>query len=125
MTTALEGRLFIGGEDAPDDALERVEHVNPANGRVQGPVPVARTDEIGRAGPAARRAAGPWRGLAASQRRDILLAVAAEFTAAADEMAGTAMAENGTPRQLATQLASVSPAAWFRYFAGWPVAAKG
>jgi aldehyde dehydrogenase (NAD+) len=119
MMTSLEGRLFIGGGEVAADGLPRVEHVNPANGQAQGSVPVAGAEEIDRAVSAARRAAGPWRELATSRRRDILLAVAAELAADADELACIAIAENGTPRRVAAQLTSASPTGWFRYFAGW------
>ncbi|WP_329410525.1 aldehyde dehydrogenase family protein [Nocardia vinacea] len=120
MTTALEGQLFIGGAEVPPGVLDRVEHINPANGRVQGSVPVAGAKEIDRAVSAARAALGSWREMAAGQRRELLIAVATEIENDVVELARLAVAENGTPRRFADQLGCASATGWFRYYAGWP-----
>lgn len=115
----LEATIFINGAEAPSGRGDRLPHVNPATGKPQGSVPVATKSDVDRAVSAARNAARPWRALAAAQRRDLLIRLAMALEADAAMLSRLAILENGTPSRFAERLGAGSPAAWFRYYAGW------
>jgi aldehyde dehydrogenase (NAD+) len=119
MDAELIGLNLVDGKELPPGRGERIEHVNPATGKVQGWIAVAGADEVDHAVAAARAAARPWRDWPASRRRDVLLRLASLIQGDAEELTRLAVAENGTPVAFAGQVGSGSPAAWFRYYAGW------
>jgi aldehyde dehydrogenase (NAD+) len=113
------GKLIIGGRDAKTGSGGEAIHVNPTTGQGQALIPLAGAHEINQAVEAARAALPVWSGLAPSQRRDFLQAIAERFRAEGESLATIAALEHGATRTgvLYGQIPFVYN--WFAYYAGW------
>jgi aldehyde dehydrogenase (NAD+) len=114
-----QSSLFIGGKWRDSVGSARIEHINPSTGKTTGSVSAAATQDIDAAVAAAQQSFPLWRGVPPAQRRDLLLRMASLFEKYQDRLAKLAVVENGTPLAFAAYLASMAPAEWFRYAAGW------
>jgi aldehyde dehydrogenase (NAD+) len=113
------GELYIDGERTRGSGGETAAHINPATGKMSKEFTLAGPEDVDAAVSAARRAFPAWRRLPASQRRNLLLNLASIFEARAEVLAKITVLENGTPAAFAPFVASITPADWFRYYAGW------
>ncbi|MBL0925936.1 MAG: aldehyde dehydrogenase family protein, partial [Sphingomonadaceae bacterium] len=94
-------------------------HINPANGRATRSFAFGGDADVDAAIAAARAALPGFRAMGATQRRDLLLAIATAFATHAERLSRIAVIENGMPMAFAPFVASVTPVEWFRYYAGW------
>lgn len=113
------GKLIIGGRDIKSGSGGEAIHVNPTTGQGQAVIPLAGAGEINQAVESARAALPVWSGLAPSQRRDILQAIAERLRAEGESLAIIAALEHGATRTgvLYGQIPFVYN--WFAYYAGW------
>jgi len=113
------GKLIIGGRDVKAGSGGEAIHVNPTTGQGQAVLPLAGAHEINQAVEAARAALPVWSGLAPSQRRDFLQAIAERLRAEGESLAIIAALEHGATRTgvLYGQIPFVYN--WFAYYAGW------
>lgn len=111
--------LYVDGEWRPSTASARITQVDPATGQGWGSVPDCSAEDVDVALSAADRAfrAGPWATSTPSERAALLLRVADELEARAEEMAVTNTLENGSPVS-ETQGAAANAASIFRHVAG-------
>lgn len=111
------GCWIDGGEVL--EGRELAGSVDPATGRVWAYAAQARPEDVDAAVVAARRAfrEGPWRSLTASERGDLLLALADRIDGAADELAELESHDNGKPIWH-TRGEVAATARWYRYYAG-------
>jgi len=113
------GKLIIGGRDVQSGSGGEAIHVNPTTGQGQARIPLAGLSEINQAVDAARAALPAWSGLAPSQRRDFLQAIAERLRAEGESLATMAALEHGATKAgvLYGQIPFVYN--WFAYYAGW------
>ena len=92
-------RLYIGGEWVEPAGSDRLEVVNPATLEVIGSTPEGTAADMDRAVAAARSAleSGPWAGMPAAERAEIMAKLGELLGAKADEMANLITAEVGAP----------------------------
>jgi aldehyde dehydrogenase (NAD+) len=111
--------FYVDGAWRGSSAAGRLTQVDPATGRGWGSVPDCSADDVDAAFAAADRAfrSGPWAARTALQRAAVLLRVADELEARADEMAVTNTLENGSPVS-ETRGAAANAAGIFRHVAG-------
>ncbi|MFF4253876.1 NAD-dependent succinate-semialdehyde dehydrogenase [Streptomyces sp. NPDC001663] len=109
MTLATD--LFIDGRWVPSSSGRRFDVEDPATRKVVATVADAEVEDGRAAAEAAHRAADGWRGTAPRDRAELLRAMYDEMVAAADEIAGLIVTENGKP--LADARAEVAYAAEF------------
>jgi aldehyde dehydrogenase (NAD+) len=111
-------RLFIDGEfvDAADGGA--IEVLNPHDNSRLAHVAEARAADIDRAVAAAWRALPAWRAMAAADRGRLLLRLADEIEAHADELAEIESLDTGHPIRDSRGLDVPRTAATFRYFGG-------
>jgi aldehyde dehydrogenase (NAD+) len=112
-------KLIIGGRDVKTGSGGEAVHVNPTTGKGQAVIPLGGAQEINQAVEAARAALPAWSGLAPSQRRDFLQAIAERLRAEGESLAVIAALEHGATRTgvLYGQIPFVYN--WFAYYAGW------
>jgi acyl-CoA reductase-like NAD-dependent aldehyde dehydrogenase len=110
--------LHVGGERRTTGSAGVHEHVFPATGEVQGPVPLAGPADIDAAVIAARQAFETWRTWTPWQRRDVLLRLAELLDGARDELARLSVLDNGMTYGIA-QFTASSVVDYTRYYAGW------
>jgi aldehyde dehydrogenase (NAD+) len=110
--------LHIGDEQRTTGGGGVHQHVFPANGEVQGPVPLAGPADVDAAVNAAHAAYGTWRGWTPWQRRDALTRLAALLDEHRDELARLAVLDNGMTHGIA-QFTASSVVDYARYYAGW------
>lgn len=108
-----DGAAVIG--DARSGGGERMAHVDPSTGRVQGDFVLAGADEVDAAVAAAADGQRAWAALDPSARRDRMLDLAAVLGEAAEELATIRSLETGVPFWASAGLAPE----WFRHYAGW------
>jgi acyl-CoA reductase-like NAD-dependent aldehyde dehydrogenase len=94
------------------------QHVFPATGDVQGPVPLTGPGDVDDAVAAAREAFETWRTWTPSQRRDVLVRLAEVLDRSRDELARLAVLDNGMTLGIA-QFTASSVVDYARYYAGW------
>src|SRR4051794_9178999 len=110
--------LHIGDEQRTQGGGGVHDHVFPATGEVQGPVPLAGPADIDAAVAAARAAFETWRGWTPWQRREALVRLADLLDRSRDELARLAVLDNGMTYGLA-QFTAGSVVDYTRYYAGW------
>ncbi|MDG2027678.1 MAG: aldehyde dehydrogenase family protein [Acidimicrobiales bacterium] len=110
--------LHIGDERRRTGSGGVHEHVFPATGESQGPVPLAGTDDVHDAVQAAHAALEEWRGLAPARRRDLLVRLADLIERDAQEFARLSVLDNGMTQFIAAFTAE-SMRDYARYYAGW------
>ena len=110
--------LHVGDERRADGTGGAFEHVYPATGEAQGPVPLAGPADIAAAVDAARTAFDTWRTWTPAQRRDVLMRLADLIAASRDDLARLSVLDNGMTFGLA-QLLVDSLVDYTRYYAGW------
>jgi len=108
---------FVGGEFRPAESGERIDVVYPYDGEVWASVPRGDEADVDRAVRAARRAfeSDEWRGLRASDRRDLLFDIASVVDENSEELARLETRQNGKLlREMGPQLESLGE--WYRYY---------
>jgi acyl-CoA reductase-like NAD-dependent aldehyde dehydrogenase len=110
--------LHIGDEQRTSGGGGVYEHVFPATGEVQGPVPLAGPADVDAAANAAQAAFETWRAWTRAQRRDVLVRLAELLDSETDELARLAVLDNGMTHFIA-QFSASSAADYARYYAGW------
>jgi aldehyde dehydrogenase (NAD+) len=111
--------IYVDGGWRGSAASARIAQVDPATGREWGSVPDCSIDDVDAAMSAADRAfrAGPWAASTPASRSALLLRIADEVEARAEEMAVTNTLENGSPVN-ETRGAAANAAGIFRHVAG-------
>jgi aldehyde dehydrogenase (NAD+) len=121
--TTLEtpGRLFIGGEWLDAASGRTFDTINPATGAVLASVAEAGEDDVDRAVKAARQAfeTGEWPKMDGRKRARVLLAIADQLEARADELARMETMDVGKPVREARMFDVQGAIDCFRYYAGW------
>uniref|UniRef100_B0T3Q7 Aldehyde dehydrogenase n=1 Tax=Caulobacter sp. (strain K31) TaxID=366602 RepID=B0T3Q7_CAUSK len=114
-------RMLIDGAWVEAAAGERLDVVNPADGKTIATIPAAQAADVDDAVAAARRAfeARRWSGLTPGARASILWRVADLLEARIDEFAELETLDNGKPVTAARAMDIPAAAATFRYWAGW------
>jgi aldehyde dehydrogenase (NAD+) len=92
-------------------------HVDPATGQSLAAFPLAGASEVDAAVECARRTFPAWRDCGGTVRRDFLLAIADRLIADRERLGAIATLE-GIPIAY-SDMSSLTPAEWFRYYAGW------
>lgn len=116
--------LHIGGEQRREGGGGVHQHVYPATGEVQGPVPLAGVDDVDDAVRAAAEAYETWRTWTPWQRRDVLVRLADLLDGSKEEMARLSVLDNGMTYGIAHFTAS-SVVDYARYYAGWADKVEG
>lgn len=111
--------FYADGAWRSSTASGRIAQVDPATARTWGSVPDCSSDDVDAAFTSADRAfrSGAWATSTPSQRAELLLRVADELEARAEEMAVTNTLENGSPVG-ETRGAAANAAGIFRHVAG-------
>lgn len=111
--------FYVDGEWRSSTAAERLAQIDPATGEEWGSVPDCSEHDVDTALTAADRAFrdGRWTRLAPAERATVLLRIADEVEARADEMAVTNTLENGSPIS-ETRGAAANAAGILRHVAG-------
>jgi len=116
--TVPDVHLHIGDEQRTAGSGGVHDHVFPATGEVQGPVPLAGPEDVDDAVRAAQVAFEEWRAWTPARRRDVLTRLAELIERDVDELARLSVLDNGMTQFIATFTAS-SAADYTRYYAGW------
>ena len=112
-------QLFIGGAWTTPSTSAHHDVIEAATEKPLGTVALAAPADIDAAVQAARTAfAGPWRGLTADERADVLDAFAAALRARARDTAVLVSRENGMPISLSKGANGIAPASIVAYYAG-------
>ncbi len=110
--------LYIGGEALTQGAAGSYDHVFPATGEIQGPVPLAGVDDVNAAVQAAHEAFGTWRAWKPADRARVLRRLAELMERDTEELARLSVLDMGMPRALSGPLVGMA-ANWAAYYAGW------
>jgi len=114
--------LYIGGQwvDAHDG--EAISVINPATGEPIAEVAAGGPADIDRAVAAARASftGGPWPGMTAAERSQVLTRLADLLTANSAVLTELEILDNGMPLNPAGILAVPTAVKMLRYYAGWP-----
>lgn len=110
--------LHIGGEARTNGSGGVHQHVYPATGEVQGPVPLAGPDDVGAAVEAAQAAYGEWRARRPAERARVLRRLGELMERDADEIARLSVLDNGMSAGMSRPLVDIM-ASWTSYYAGW------
>jgi aldehyde dehydrogenase (NAD+) len=116
--TVPDVHLHIGDERRTTGTGGVHQHVFPATGEVQGPVPLAGPADVDDAVAAARAAFETWRTWTPWQRREVLVRLAELLDRDRDELARLSVLDNGMTYGIAHFTAS-SVGDYTRYYAGW------
>jgi len=116
--------LHIGDERRTSGGGGVHQHVYPATGEVQGPVPLAGPGDVDDAVAAAQLAFESWRAWTPWRRRDVLVRLAESLDGARDELARLSVLDNGMTYGIAHFTAS-SVVDYARYYAGWADKVEG
>jgi acyl-CoA reductase-like NAD-dependent aldehyde dehydrogenase len=114
----INNRLFIDGEFVDADARGRIPVLNPHDNSLITEVAEAQQADVDRAVEAARRAFPAWAKLAAMDRGRLLLKLADEIDADAENLARLESTDTGHPLRDTRGLDVVRTAVTFRYFGG-------
>jgi aldehyde dehydrogenase (NAD+) len=101
ITVPIHERLYVGGEWIAPAAAATIDVVNPFTEDVIGRIPAAGAEDVDRAVAAARTAFPAWAATPASERGELLAAIAQKLGERGDELAATIAAELGMPIGLA------------------------
>ena len=112
----LRSGLIIGDQFVEQPGSGFMEHVNPANGKVQKEFAVAGRDEVDAAVAAARAALPGWRRWQPDARRDVLNRLADLLVEHAQELGVVCTLETGG---IFSEYNARYVADWLRYYAGW------
>ena len=118
-----EPGLLIGGNKLLETRLVH-EHRYAATGEVTCRVPLAGAAEIDAAVKSARSALPGWRGMAANERRRLMLNFAQLIRDNKEALVRLAVVENSVPRATSQVLPGLS-AEYFEYYAGWTDKIRG
>src|SRR6478735_2443946 len=110
--------LHIGDDRRTTGTGGSHQHVYPATGVVQGPVPLAGVADIDDAVQAASEAFETWRAWSPWQRRDVLVRLADLLDESRDELARLSVLDNGMTYGIA-HFTATSVSDYTRYYAGW------
>jgi aldehyde dehydrogenase (NAD+) len=117
------GRLFIDGRWSEAISGETLAQVHPASGETTTTIARGSAVDVDAAVRAARRAfdEGPWPGLAANERRRLLLEIARVVDAHAEELNRLQSLDNGMPIVFSSmhQVSAAFLVDAFEYYAGW------
>jgi|TARA_R110002126_G_scaffold86592_1_gene209042 5-carboxymethyl-2-hydroxymuconic-semialdehyde dehydrogenase len=113
----------IDGETVPAISGEVMETISPVDGSVLAPVAKSGADDIDRAVAAAKAAFPAWSQMPGAERRKILIKVAEEIEARAEEIAFTECMDTGQALRFMSK-AAIRGAANFRFFADQAPAAE-
>src|SRR6476660_9485052 len=116
--TVPQVHLHIGEERRTSGGGGVHEHVYPATGQVQGPVPLAGPVDVDAAVAAARTAFETWREWPPARRRDVLVRLADLVEREQGELARLSVLDNGMSFGIA-QFTASSVVDYTRYYAGW------
>jgi len=116
--------LHIGDERRTSGGGGVHQHVYPATGEVQGPVPLAGPGDVDDAVAAAQLAFESWRAWTPWRRRDVLVRLAESLDGAREELARLSVLDNGMTYGIAHFTAS-SVVDYARYYAGWADKVEG
>ena len=116
--TVPEVHLHIGEERRTSGGGGVHEHVYPATGQVQGPVPLAGPADVDAAVAAASAAFETWRDWPPARRRDVLVRLAELVEREQGELARLSVLDNGMSFGIA-QFNASSVMDYTRYYAGW------
>ena len=122
--TVPDVHLHIGDERRSRGGGGVHQHVYPATGEVQGPVPLADADDVDEAVQAASAVFETWRSWTPWQRRDALVRLAGLLEAAKDEFARLSVLDNGMTYGIA-EFTATSMVDYARYYAGWADKVEG
>ena len=112
-------RLVIGGKDVTEASGGTYDHVDPATGRVQAPVPLAGIAEVDQAVGAARQAFEVWSTMRAAERGRLLNRFAALVRDRIPDFAAICPLENGVCVGGWEERVGPAVADWTAYYAGW------
>jgi len=116
------GQLLIGGQWQDGDG-PRFEQLHPATQEVIATFPDACQADVDRAVAAARHAfdSGPWRHIAAADRRRVLQPIIERIFAEEADLAALQTLDNGIPYHFSrsTRVSPSAAASVFDHFAGW------
>ncbi|MBL8201023.1 MAG: aldehyde dehydrogenase family protein [Chromatiales bacterium] len=120
-------RLFIGGEWVDARSGDDIDVLNPATGASIARVAAAGREDIDRAVAAAREAFadGPWRGMTAAERGQILTKLADLLAANSEVLTEIEILDTGMPLNPGGALAVPTAVKMLRYYAGWPSKLSG
>ena len=110
--------LHIGGEARTNGSGGVHQHVYPATGEIQGPVPLAGPDDVGAAVEAAQAAYAEWRARRPAERARVLRRLGELMERDADEIARLSVLDNGMSAGMSRPLVDIM-ASWTSYYAGW------
>lgn len=116
--------LHIGGEARTGGSGGVHQHVYPATGEVQGPVPLAGPDDVDAAVGAAHRAYAQWRAWRPSERARVLRRLGELMERDAAEIARLSVLDNGMSAGMSQPLVAIM-ADWTSYYAGWADKVEG
>ncbi len=116
--TVPEVHLHIGGEARTQGSGGVHQHVFPATGQIQGPVPLAGPDDVDAAVRAAHTAYPTWRGWRPAQRARVLRRLGELMERDAAEIARLSVLDNGMSVTMSRPLVDIM-ANWTSYYAGW------
>jgi aldehyde dehydrogenase (NAD+) len=119
-----EVHLHVGDERRAVGAGGVHEHVFPATGDVQGPVPLAASSDVDDAVRAADAAFGEWRRWTPWQRRDVLVRFAELLDREREELARLSVLDNGMTIGMG-RLTAANLVDYSRYYAGWADKVEG
>ncbi|WP_041255976.1 aldehyde dehydrogenase family protein [Frankia sp. EAN1pec] len=110
--------LHIGGEELDAGSGGVHEHVFPATGEVQGPVPLAGADDVDAAVRAAHAALPEWRAWTPARRAKVLTKLAELMENDREELARLSVLDNAMTHTLSGLLVDIM-IGWTSYYAGW------
>src|SRR3954469_18655615 len=116
--TVPDVHLHIGDERRASGAGGLHQHVYPATGEVQGPVPLAGPADVDAAVTVARTAFETWRTWTPVRRRDVLVRLAELVQRARGELTRRPGPGNGIPFGTA-KFSPTWTVDYARYYAGW------
>lgn len=116
--------LHIGGEARTTGSGGVHQHVYPATGEIQGPVPLAGPDDVDEAVRAAHDAYREWRAWSPAQRARVLRRLAELMERDIAEIARLSVLDNGMSAGMSRPLVSIMTN-WTAYYAGWADKVEG
>ncbi|GAM90049.1 hypothetical protein ANO11243_080890 [Dothideomycetidae sp. 11243] len=113
--------LFVNNEWVKSSDSERIESINPTNGKVITSVYAASSQDVDAAVSSARAAfqKGAWRDMTATERGRLILRLAELIEQERETLATVETWDNGKPYSVALNEDLVEVAETFRYYAGW------
>ncbi len=117
-TTVPTVHLHIGGELWAEGSAGTHDHVFPATGQVQGPVPLAGPDQVDSAVLAAHQALKVWSAWNPADRSRVLRRLGELMERDRDELARLSVLDNGMTLSMSPLLVDLMTS-WTSYYAGW------